>query len=191
MENIRKGYVSIHREILTHWIWQEKPFSKGQAWIDLILLANYQTKKFAYKDGVITGQRGTVYRSISWLADRWGWSRDKVRRFLDLLKNDGMVTMVATTHQTTVTLVNYGKYQDPPTTSDTANTTTDKATNTTTSRQQADSRPTASRQQADTYNKGNKGNKSNQGNNTHTAEPIDGQQTPEEVAEAQRWFNEL
>ena len=35
------GWIKIHRDILYHEIWSDKPFSKGQAWIDLILLANH------------------------------------------------------------------------------------------------------------------------------------------------------
>lgn len=142
---INKGYVSIHREIVDHWVWEDRPFSYGQAWIDLILLANHKTEKFPYKGGIIEGQRGTVYRSLSFLADRWGWSRDKVRRFIRLLECDGMVRVNTTTHNTTVTLVNYGKFQDQVTTN----------------RQQIDSKPTANRQQAATYNNSNNSNNSN------------------------------
>lgn len=35
------GWIKIHRDILYHEIWSDKPFSKGQAWIDLILMANH------------------------------------------------------------------------------------------------------------------------------------------------------
>ena len=177
-----KGYVSIHREIMDHWLWQDKPFSKGQAWIDLILLAKYKQEKFPYKDGITEGQRGTVYRSISWLAERWGWGRDRTRRFLDLLQEDGMITIVATTHQTTITLVNYGKFQNPPS----ANNATDNAT----SRQQADSQSATVRQQVDTYNKDNKGNNGNQGNNS-SGGAFGAAQSAEEIEKATSWFDSL
>lgn len=39
------GWIKIHRDILYHEIWSDKPFSKGQAWIDLILLANHSDNK--------------------------------------------------------------------------------------------------------------------------------------------------
>lgn len=178
MNEVSKGYVSVHREIMDHWLWQEKPVSKGQAWVDLILLANYKQEKFPYKGGVIEGQRGTVYRSIKFLSDRWGWSRDKTRRFLELLQDDGMVILNATTHQTTITIVNYGKYQNQV------------ITNNATIRQQSDSKPTTDQQQPDTYNKDNKGNKSNKGDNSSGVPQVDGQ-TPEEIEEAKRWFNSL
>ena len=111
-----KGYVSIHREIMDHWIWKGESFSKGQAWVDLILLANYREEKFPYKGKIVEGKRGTVYRSISWLAERWSWSRDKTRRFLELLQEDQMITIKATKHNTTITIINYGLFQNSPTT---------------------------------------------------------------------------
>ena len=175
-DSIGKGYVSIHRELMDHWLWKEKPFTKGQAWIDLILLANYKTEKFAYKGAVIDGKRGTVYRSVSYLADRWGWGREKTKRFLDLLHEDGMVELMVTTHQTTVTLINYDRFQNPPSADNTTN------------RQQAGSRPSANRQAIDTYNKGNNENNSNQLNNG--VDEVSGQ-SPEEIEEAQRWFESL
>jgi len=31
------GWISLHRRIQEHWIWQDKPFSKGQAWIEMMI----------------------------------------------------------------------------------------------------------------------------------------------------------
>ena len=115
------GYFKVDRQIFEHWLWESKPFSKGQAWIDLIGLTNYEDKKVPYKGDVIVCKRGTVNRSISYLAKRWGWSRDKARTFLRMLESDGMVTVKATTNQTTITLLNYGKFQDSPSTDSSTN----------------------------------------------------------------------
>ena len=110
------GWVSIYRDLQEHWLWEDKPFSKGQAWIDLILLANHQSGRMLYKGELIVTQRGTVNRSISWLARRWGWSRGKTRDFLHLLESDNMIRLEATTNRTTLTLINYGKFQISATT---------------------------------------------------------------------------
>jgi len=155
MAEKEKGYIRLYRSLCDHWVWEQKPMSRGQAWVDLLLLADYKAKRIEYKGQIIEGQHGTVFRSITWLADRWGWSRNKARRFLKLLERDGMVTVKATAHYTTITLVNYGNFQYQGPTSETANETA--------SGQQADSRRTASGQQADTYNKRNKLNKGNKG----------------------------
>lgn len=114
-----QGWIPVYRQIQENWMWKEKPFSKGQAWIDLIMLANYEDKKMPYKGEVITCERGTVNLSISFLADRWGWSRKKTKTFLNLLESDGMVTTKATTHRTVITIENYAIYNDVPTAKDT------------------------------------------------------------------------
>lgn len=131
-----QGWISIYRQIQEHWLWKDKPFSKGQAWIDLLMLANYEEKKMPYKGEIITCERGTVNLSISVLADRWGWSRKKTRQFLDLLETDGMVSVKATTHRTTITIENYGLYNDVGSTKE----------------QQKNSKGTAKEQQRNTTN---------------------------------------
>ena len=173
-----KGYVRIHREIMDHWLWEDKPYSKGQAWIDLILRAKYKDEKFPYRDNVIDGKRGTVYISIKSLANEWGWSRDKTTRFLMLLQADGMIVLNATKHNTTITLVNYGLYQDPP------------ATNKATNRQQTGNRPTTSRQQTDIYNKENKDLIKRNKEKKETAS-LSENQTLEEIEEATNWFESI
>lgn len=107
-----RGWILLHRSIQEHCLWQKKPFDEARAWIDLLLLANHADVK-VYKDGQIAEfKRGTVNRSILSLAERWGWERKKVRRFLSVLERDNMVTVNSTTRGTTITLVNYGVYQD-------------------------------------------------------------------------------
>ena len=107
---MRPGWVPVSRELQDHWMWDDKPFAHGQAWIDLIMLANYEDTKMPYKGEIITCERGTVNLSISYLANSWGWSRHKTRDFLNLLESDGMVTVNATTNRTTITLENYSFY---------------------------------------------------------------------------------
>lgn len=115
------GWVKVYRQLFDHWLWNDKPFSKGQAWIDLIGLANYEDGKTPYNGEIITCERGTVYRSISFLSKRWGWSRDKTRTFLKLLESDSMIRLKATTNHTTITIVNYSKFQDSVTTDSSTN----------------------------------------------------------------------
>lgn len=105
-----KGWVLIHRSIFNNELWDEKPFDKARAWIDLILLANHENSlDQRYK-------KGTVYFGKENLSVRWGWSRNKVTRFLDALEEKGMVKQYRTqggTHNgTLITIVNYGKYQN-------------------------------------------------------------------------------
>ena len=106
-----KGWIALHRQLQDHWLWRDKPFSYGAAWVDLLMLANHSDKQVVNRGKLIKCERGSVYRSVSFLADRWGWSPKKVRHYLGLLEGDGMVTTKGTTQGTTITLVNYGFFQ--------------------------------------------------------------------------------
>ena len=110
-----KGYVSIHREINTHWVWNDKPFSKGQAWIDLILLANHSPGKILMGNTLVNVERGQVITSEVKLMTRWGWSKSKVRAFLLLLENDKMIDKKTDSKKTDLTICNYCDWQDTQT----------------------------------------------------------------------------
>ena len=126
------GWIKLDRKICENWLWQDKPFTKGQAWIDLLLLADYEDNDGYYRNSVKHFKAGTVYRSILYLSKRWCWSRNKVKRFLNVLQNKGMITYNATTNDTTITLVKWELYQHSVTTDVTADVTTDITTNVTT-----------------------------------------------------------
>lgn len=110
------GWIALHRSILDHWLWKDKPFSNGQAWIDLILLANHKDTKEFINGSLKVFKKGTVNRSIESLSSRWGWNRKKTRKFLNALEADEMVTVKVTTHGTTISLVKYSDFQTVGTT---------------------------------------------------------------------------
>ncbi|AFM41947.1 hypothetical protein Desaci_3039 [Desulfosporosinus acidiphilus SJ4] len=107
-----KGWISVHRQIQNHWLWEDKPFSKGQAWIDLLLMANHEDSKFLLGNQIIEAKRGDVITSEVKLAKHWGWSRTKVRTFLELLEADSMIVKKSDSKKTALTVVNYGLWQD-------------------------------------------------------------------------------
>lgn len=109
MKNV--GWIKLHRKITDHWLWEDKPFARGQAMIDLLLLAGYNEQS-QYVDGNLeTTERGSVVTSIRRLCDRWGWSNSKVVKFLKTLESDGIVVVKSDTKKTVVTIVNYSVYQ--------------------------------------------------------------------------------
>lgn len=118
-----KGYFIIDRSLMDNPIWQNRPFAYGQAWVDLIMLANHKNVKQLKNGKIQTFKRGTVNRSIMSLAERWGWTRKAVRKFLKILETDQMVSVLASTNGatrgTTITLLNYDKYQNLGTTKET------------------------------------------------------------------------
>ena len=84
----KKNYIILNRSIKEHWLWEDKPFSKGQAWIDLLLRARWKDGKELYRGELVDRKRGTVYCSMSYLAKEWGWNIKTVKRFLTLLENE-------------------------------------------------------------------------------------------------------
>ncbi|MEG2811726.1 MAG: hypothetical protein RR912_04335, partial [Clostridium sp.] len=102
-----KGWISLYRSIQDHWLWQEKPFDKARAWLDLLLLANHQDKKVLFDGTLIEVKRGQFITSIRKLCDRWGWSNNKVKNFLVMLEKDGMIIKKSDTKKTTINIVNY------------------------------------------------------------------------------------
>jgi len=106
------GYLKLFRKIQEHWLWQDRPFSKGQAWVDLLLMANHRETRFVLGNEVITAGAGDVITSEQKLMKRWGWSKSKVRAFLQLLAQDGMISKASDAKKTTLTLCNYRDYND-------------------------------------------------------------------------------
>ena len=110
-----RGWIKLHRKILSNPLWQSTDkFDKRSAWIDLLLLANHEDREilFQEKDGYQKVKRGQVLTSIVHMAERWKWDRKTVRRYLDTLEKAGMVTQKRTKHGTTITIENYGVYQN-------------------------------------------------------------------------------
>ena len=107
-----KGYIKVSRDIRDHWIWTYKPFSPQAAWIDLIMAANHKDKTILFDAHPMEIKRGQYMTSLQSLADRWGWSRGKVRRFLDDLKSEQMISKKRHSNGTLITLIKYGNYQD-------------------------------------------------------------------------------
>ena len=107
-----KGYILLYRDIRDHPIWQDKPFAMGGAWIDLLMMANYETRDILFNGRKITVKRGSFITSIKKLSEQWGWSRHKVSDFLDMLTSEGMITNDRDNKKTVINIVNYDKYQD-------------------------------------------------------------------------------
>jgi len=127
-----QGWIKLHRQLFDNEIWGLEPFTKAQAWVDLLLLANHKDGSINVRGNILHIKRGQVGWSEVRLSSRWTWSRNKTRRFLKWLKTKQQIEQQKNTVSSIITIVNYGKYQGNDTTNDTADDTTE--------RQQKDSR---------------------------------------------------
>lgn len=106
------GWIKLHRTLREHWLWAEKPFDRRSAWIDLLLTANHEAGRVALGNEVIPVGRGELITSEVKLAEKWGWSRQKVRGFLKTLEGDGMLSVKKDSRKTMLTILRYDFYQN-------------------------------------------------------------------------------
>lgn len=112
MAHERTTFFTIDRKLLESEQWLEEPFTKGQAWVDLIGLANFADVKRTEGAKRVVYARGQVVTSVRALALRWKWSQEKVRNFLAALESDGTASTKKSRKGIVVTLENYAFYQD-------------------------------------------------------------------------------
>lgn len=107
----KKGWISVSRSLINKDIWIKGAFDKGKAWIDLLLLANFADGEVDIRGNIISILRGQVSRSETRLAERWGWSRKKVKNFIKQLIEDDSITIKTTFLTSIITINNYNKFQ--------------------------------------------------------------------------------
>lgn len=104
------GYIKIYRSSLNSELYLSEPFTKWQAWCDLIFLAYYADSVTYIRGRKIQTKRGCVYKSSEELAKRWRWSRGKVLRFLDGLTSREQIIQHPSNVTTCISIVNYDLY---------------------------------------------------------------------------------
>jgi hypothetical protein len=105
-----KGWISLHRKIQRHWIWQDDKIFK--IWVSFLMKANHQDNKFFFDGNLFEVERGSFVTSLKKLAKEFGCSIGKVRRVLILFENDSMIEVKTDTKKTQITICNYDDYQD-------------------------------------------------------------------------------
>lgn len=108
-----QGFIKLHRKIQDHWLYQEeRKFSRYEAWLDLIMMANHKQTKVLLGNELVQAQRGQVITSESKLMKKWKWGKSRLRTFLEILENDGMITKKSDRKKTIINIENYCIYHD-------------------------------------------------------------------------------
>ena len=151
-----EGWIKLHRGLLESNVWTCEPFSRGQAWVDLLLLANHKDTFFYKRGHKIDVKRGQLGRSAVELSDRWKWSRSKVNKFLKDLEKEQQIKQQKNNVTQVITIINYGEYQQKEQQTE----------------QQKSSRSAAEVQQKDTY-KNDKNDKNDKNEKKYSIEDIE------------------
>ena len=108
---ISGGYIRLYRQVREHWTWQDPVVF--QRWMDLLLTANHKPGKMLIKGKLIALDCGELFTSFQALCARWDVGDERtVKKFLNLLKNDGMITVTPLRgYGTIIKITNYALCQ--------------------------------------------------------------------------------
>lgn len=120
------GWIKLHRSLKDHFLFDFNEPDKALAWIDLLLSANHKEQTVKIKGRSFVVGRGQLCMSQVTLQQRWKMSQNKVKRFLMLLKSEGMIDVQTNDLTTLITICNYDSYQDDERTDERANGRTDE-----------------------------------------------------------------
>jgi hypothetical protein len=107
-----KGYIRLHRKILEHPLFKDKPVAWFKIWIYILLRANWRESVFRPRQGEqITVPAGSLITSLEKLGTHATLSKEHARRCLDYLERTHAVTLQRTHHWTMISIVNWATYQ--------------------------------------------------------------------------------
>ena len=111
------GFIRLSRKFFEGRFWTtERTFSYAEAWLDLVRLARFESEPFhkiLARGRMLTIERGEIHASLRFLAARWGWSKDKVGRFLKNCEKLDDVRQQTRQGENVITLCNYDVYNPP------------------------------------------------------------------------------
>lgn len=101
-----KGFIQLDREVFESGIFKNKePFSKREAWIDILIMVNYKDSKIVVGNTLIECKAGqSILSQESW-AKRWNWDRSQVRRYFELLQKSNMIEIESVQKTTRITVL--------------------------------------------------------------------------------------
>jgi hypothetical protein len=109
------GWLKLWRSFREHPLWLKEPFTIGQAWVDLLMLANFKDSTVTVGHRLMTIRRGQVFTSLEKLPTRWTRDRKTVRAWLLTFGSLGILDREAAYGAaggyTLLTIRNFDEYQ--------------------------------------------------------------------------------
>jgi hypothetical protein len=105
------GYIKLYRDLQYNTLWHEKPYTRGQAWVDMLLRCNHICAQMGPQYQSVWILRGQFLLSNVKLGEAWGWSEKTVRRFMDYLENESMVKIIFHNKFTVYEVIKYAELQ--------------------------------------------------------------------------------
>lgn len=102
----RGGVFAVSRGVFDHPFFAKEPYTEREAWLWLVGEAAWEPRKARVGNDMIMLQRGQLAHSERFMAQRWGWNKSRVHRFLIRLKIEAMLDR----ESNRITICNYDKY---------------------------------------------------------------------------------
>lgn len=119
-DNFDTGWIKIFRSVTSHWLWPKKqPLTRLEAWMLILIETNYSDEVSLISGDFVKCKRGEKLYSLDTWADKFNWSKSRVRRFFKLLVDDSMIELIPCQGTTHLRVLNYETYQGERNASDT------------------------------------------------------------------------
>ncbi len=107
-----EGWIKMYRSLTDSEVWNLDRYSKGQAWVDMLLLANHKPNTFFIRGIEMNLEIGQLAYSQVTLSKKWKWNRRTVNKFISWLEKRQMIHSKINKVCTVITILNYNKYQE-------------------------------------------------------------------------------
>lgn len=116
------GFYLMHRDWQDNAVFGNEEYSSRDAWVWLVENAAWKPSRVRVKGEVVELGRGELCFAQRFMAEKWGWSKSRVDRFLKRLCAENMISIRSKTGatagqgsgqgQSIITVCNYAEYQD-------------------------------------------------------------------------------
>ena len=108
-----KGWVSIHRSIQDHWIWEDPKYLKW--WLTILMSVNHEEKAFTVGLEAFICNPGQSFRSIEQWTSQFSCSKKTTIKFFKMLQKEDMIECKnlgkGNRRKHLLTVANWSKYQ--------------------------------------------------------------------------------
>lgn len=107
-----KNWFAVMRRYLDSEEWLSEPFTRAQAWVDIVGNAAYESGTVEKRGILIHVGRGQLAVSLRDLSARWGWPVARISRHLAQLKQRRRIEIEKNNVCTVITVLKYETYQN-------------------------------------------------------------------------------
>jgi hypothetical protein len=97
---------------MDHPVFAGEAFSRHAAWVWMVEHAAWKPGRVAVGNSnkIISVERGQLCYSLRYMATAWRWDHSRVCRFIARVEREKLITCVADTGQTVITICDYDKF---------------------------------------------------------------------------------